>query len=132
MRSRRRRGRGVEHEEINRSDGRRRYDQVCTAGSMKRACGGVISRATAPPLILGLFLAGCVSLTPNQDQKLAEMQAFADRATAIYRVPSVRISVQSATNLNIGAVYRQGNIFLNVRTLDSANLRKTIAHELAH
>ena len=51
---------------------------------------------------------------------------------SIYGVPSVRISVQSATNLNIGAVYRQGNIYVNVRMLDSPNLTKTIAHELGH
>ena len=87
---------------------------------------------TIAPLVLGLFLAGCVSLTPNQEQKLAEMQSFADRTTAIYRVPSVRISVQSATNLNIGAVYRQGNIYMNVRMLDSPNVAKTMAHELGH
>jgi uncharacterized protein YoaH (UPF0181 family) len=91
----------------------------------------VVSRTIAP-LVLGLCVAGCVSLTPNQEQKLAEMQSFADRTTAIYRVPSVRISVQSATNLNIGAVYRQGNVYLNVRMLDSPNLTKTMAHELGH
>jgi uncharacterized protein YoaH (UPF0181 family) len=89
-------------------------------------------RRASALLVLGLFLAGCVSLTPNQEQKLAEIQTFADRTTAIYRVPSVRISVQSATNLNIGAVYRQGNIYLNVRMLDSPNLTKTMAHELGH
>ena len=91
----------------------------------------MISRMVAP-LVLGWLLVGCVSLTPNQEQKLAEMQSFADRTTAIYRVPSVRISVQSATNLNIGAVYRQGNVYLNVRMLDSPNLTKTMAHELGH
>ena len=83
-------------------------------------------------LVLGLTLAGCVSLTPAQESKVAEVQRFADRTTSLYGVPPVRISVQSATNLNIGAVYRQGNIYVNVRMLDSPNLTKTIAHELGH
>jgi hypothetical protein len=61
-----------------------------------------------------------------------KIQLFADRATAVYGKPSLRISIQRATNLNIGAVYRQGNIFVNVRMLDSPNLKKTIAHELGH
>jgi len=86
----------------------------------------------APPLLLGFILGGCVSLTTQQEQRLGGMQHLADRATAIYRLPSVRISVQAATNLNIGGVYRQGNIFLNVRMLDSPNLTKLVAHELAH
>jgi hypothetical protein len=42
------------------------------------------------------------------------------------------MSVQRATNLNIGGVYRQGNIFLNVRMLDSPGLTKLVAHELGH
>ncbi|PYN84490.1 MAG: hypothetical protein DMD87_27160 [Candidatus Rokuibacteriota bacterium] len=82
--------------------------------------------------LLALSLAGCVSLTPQHEQRLDEIQRFADRATAVYGKPFVKISVQRATNLNIGAVYRQGNIFLNERMLDSPNLKKTIAHELGH
>src|SRR5262245_8829866 len=87
---------------------------------------------TIPLLLLVLILTGCVSLTPPQEQRLDEVQRFADRATAVYGKPSLTISVQRATNLNIGALYRQGNIFLNERMLDSANLKKTIAHELGH
>ena len=60
------------------------------------------------------------------------IQLLAHRATAIYGLPSVRMSVQRATNLNIGGVYRQGNIFLNVRMLDSPGLTKLVAHELGH
>ena len=84
------------------------------------------------PLVLGLTLAGCVSLTTQQQHNLDEVQRLADRTTAIYRLPSVRISVQRGTNLNIGGVYRQGNIFLNVRSLDAPGLPKLIAHELGH
>jgi IrrE N-terminal-like domain len=83
-------------------------------------------------LLLAFVLAGCVSLTPQQEDKVAEIQRFADRATALYGKPSLRISIQRATNLNIGAIYRQGNIFVNVRMLDSPNLTKLMAHELGH
>src|SRR5262245_58409926 len=79
-----------------------------------------------------LLLVGCVSLTPQQRAKVDEIQSFADRTTAIYGLPGVRISIQPATSLNIGAMYRQGNIFVNVRMLDSPGLTKLIAHELGH
>jgi len=83
-------------------------------------------------LAASLLLAGCVSLTPEQRAKVDETQSFADRTTRVYNLPGVRISIQSATNLNIGATYRQGNIFVNVRMLDSPSLTKLIAHELGH
>ena len=83
-------------------------------------------------LLLGLIVGGCVSLTTQQQQRLDDIQQFADRTTAVYGLPSVRITVQRATNLNIGGVYRQGNIFLNVRMLDSPGLTKLVAHELGH
>ena len=92
----------------------------------------VVALRAVALVLLALIFTGCVSLTPQQDQRLEEMRGFADRATALYGKPSIRISVQRATNLNIGAVYRQGNIFVNVRMLDSPNLQKTIAHELGH
>src|SRR5882724_1446111 len=77
-------------------------------------------------VVASLLLAGCVSLTPQQRATVDEIQGFADRPTG------VRISIQPATNLNIGAMYRQGNIFVNVRMLESASLTKVIAHELGH
>ena len=87
---------------------------------------------TSALLLLGFIVAGCVSLTTQQQQRVDEIQRLADRTTAFYGLPSVRISVQRATNLNIGGVYRQGNIFLNVRMLDSPGLTKLVAHELGH
>ncbi len=87
---------------------------------------------TIARLLLVFTLAGCVSLTPAQQDKVAEMQRFADQATAMYGKPSLRITIQATTNLNIGALYRQGNIFVNVRMLDSPSLTKLVAHELGH
>jgi outer membrane biogenesis lipoprotein LolB len=55
-------------------------------------------------LAASLLLGGCVSLTPQQRAKVDEIQGFADRTTRIYGLPGVRISIQPATNLNIGAI----------------------------
>ena len=63
-------------------------------------------------LAASLLVSACVSLTPQQRAKFD--------------------SIQPATNLNIGAMYRQGNVFVNVRMLDSPGLTKLIAHELGH
>jgi Zn-dependent peptidase ImmA (M78 family) len=73
-----------------------------------------------------------VTLTPQQQDRVDGIQHLADRTTALYGLPRIRISIQPATNLNIGATYRQGNVFVNVRMLDSPNLTKTMAHELGH
>ena len=70
--------------------------------------------------------------TPQQQKQVDELQRFADRTTTLYSLPRLRISIQSPTNLNVGAVYRQGNVFVNVRMLDSPSLTKLIAHELGH
>ena len=80
-------------------------------------------------LVLVVTLTGCVSLTTGEENVVAELQDFANRTTALYRVPSVRISIQSATNLNTGAVYRQGNVFVNVKMLSSPYVKKLMAHE---
>src|SRR5262247_477216 len=52
----------------------------------------VASRAVAL-VLLALIFTGCVSLTPQQDQRLEEMRGFADRATALYGKPSIRIRI---------------------------------------
>jgi Zn-dependent peptidase ImmA (M78 family) len=83
-------------------------------------------------LVLGLVLAGCVSLTPQQQATVDELRLFADKTTAFYGLPRVRISIQPATNQNIGAIYRQGNIFVNVETLCSPDVKVLMAHELGH
>lgn len=57
--------------------------------------------------LLALVLAGCVSLTSQQQEQVDEIQRFADRATTLYALPRLRISIQPPTTLNVGAVYRQ-------------------------
>jgi hypothetical protein len=82
--------------------------------------------------VLGAVAIGCVSLTPRQQDTLVDVQRFADATAAAYGMVRIRVNVQPGTNLGIGAVYRQGNFYLNADTLDSGHLTALVAHELAH
>jgi hypothetical protein len=81
---------------------------------------------------LAILVGGCVTLTPQQQDKVADVRRFADGAAAAYDLPRIRVTIEPATNLGIGGRYRQGNFYLNVRMLDSSNLTALVAHELAH
>lgn len=83
-------------------------------------------------MALALVAAGCLSLTPGQQDRAAEIRRLADATAEAYRVPRVRLTIERATNLGIGARYGQGNVYLNVRMLDSAHLDALVAHELGH
>src|SRR5262245_37728250 len=83
-------------------------------------------------LALAVMTGGCVSLTPVQRDRVAEIQQFADATTTAYKLPSIRVTIDRATNLGIGAYYRQGNFYLNETQLDSGNVTTLVAHELAH
>jgi len=85
-------------------------------------------------LALGVagMLAGCVTLTPKQQETLDDVRRFADATAQAYRVPRIRVSVEPGTNLGIGGRYRQGNFYINVGMLNSRNLNSLVAHELAH
>ncbi len=70
--------------------------------------------------VLGFGASGCVSLTPAQKETVADVQRFADATAATYGMIRIPVTVQAATNLGIGGLYRQGNFYLNVNMLDSA------------
>jgi IrrE N-terminal-like domain len=78
------------------------------------------------------FAGGCVSLTPAQKDTVVDVQGFADATAAAYRMMRIPVTVQAPTNLGIGGVYRQGNLFLNANALDSGHLTALVAHELGH
>ena len=78
---------------------------------MKRALRLVCS------ICVVVFVGGCVSLTPVQQDLVAEVQRFADATTQAYGLMRVRVSVQSSNRLGIGGVYRQGNLYLNADAL---------------
>lgn len=77
-------------------------------------------------------LAGCVTLTPQQQEILDDVRRFADATAAAYNLPRIRVNVEGGTNLGIGGRYRQGNFYINVGMLSSRNLNSLVAHELAH
>lgn len=83
-------------------------------------------------MALGFVAAGCLTLTTRQQDRIAEIRSFVDATTAAYRLPPVRLTIEFATNLGIGARYRQGNLYVDVRMLDSPNLTAIVAHELGH
>lgn len=87
-----------------------------------------------PSLTLALTLVsvGCVTLTPQQQDTVAEVHLFADATAVAYDLPRIRVTIEPATNLGIGGRYRQGNFYLNVRMLGSSSLTAIVAHELAH
>src|SRR5437867_8745455 len=79
-----------------------------------------------------IVFGGCVTLTPQQQETVADVQRFADGTATTYNLPRIRVTIEPATNLGIGGRYRQGNFYLNARTLGSGNLTALVAHELAH
>jgi len=91
-------------------------------------------RSSSPALavLVAGVLAGCVTLTPKEQENLDDVRRFADATAAAYNVPRIRVSVEPGTNLGIGGRYRQGNFYINVGMLGSRNLNSLVAHELAH
>jgi hypothetical protein len=81
---------------------------------------------------LAFLAGGCVTLTPVQRDSVADVQRFADATTAAYKLPSIRLTIEPATNLGIGGRYRQGNFYLNETQLNTGGLTALVAHELAH
>ena len=88
--------------------------------------------ALALAVAIALAAGGCLSLTPAQEERVTDVQRFADATTKAYGLPRVRVNVERETNLGIGARYRQGNFYLNVRMLGSPSLDAIVAHEMAH
>jgi hypothetical protein len=81
---------------------------------------------------LAVITSGCVTLTPAQRDAVVDVQRFADATTTAYKLPSIRLTIEPATNLGIGGQYRQGNFYLNETQLNSGGLTALVAHELAH
>src|SRR5712691_5131191 len=86
------------------------------------------------PILVAFAVAvgSCVSLTPQQQDKVAEVERFADATAAAYKLSRIRVAIEPATNLGIGGRYHQGNFYLNERMLGSRSLTAVVAHELAH
>jgi hypothetical protein len=81
--------------------------------------------------VAALVPAGCVSLTPAQEQAVAEVRAMADDTARVYGVS--RISVLVGSNIEgVGGSYRRGLFTISTPMLRSRHLDSVVAHELAH
>lgn len=94
--------------------------------------GALRRRRRLVTVVFAIVIGGCVTLTPQQQETVADVQQFADRTATAYDLPRIRVTIEPATNLGIGGRYRQGNFYLNARMLGSSNLTALVAHELAH
>src|SRR4030095_5342050 len=94
--------------------------------------GGSSMRRISLIVALAVTTSGCLTLTPVQRDAVVDVQRFADATTTAYKLPSIRLTIEAATNLGIGGRYRQGNFYLNDTQLTSGPLPALVAHELAH
>lgn len=81
--------------------------------------------------LAGLLLAGCASLTPAQEQSVAEIEAFADRTARLYSLPPIPVLI-SHNPRSLAGSYRRGFFSVNALTLMSSFRDAIVAHELAH
>ncbi|HEY3099528.1 MAG TPA: ImmA/IrrE family metallo-endopeptidase [Methylomirabilota bacterium] len=82
-------------------------------------------------LVAALVPAGCVSLTPAEEQAVAEVRAIADDTARVYGVS--RISVLVGSNIDgVGGSYRRGLFTVSTPMLRSRHRDSVVAHELAH
>lgn len=89
---------------------------------------------TARPLVVtlaALLLGGCATLTPAQEQSVAEIEAFADRTAQLYGLPPIPVLISHNPRSPAG-VYRRGFFSVNALTLTSNFRDAIVAHELAH
>ncbi len=81
--------------------------------------------------LAALLLAGCASLTPAQEQSVAEIEAFAERTARSYSLPPIPVLVSHNPRSPAGS-YRRGFFSVNALTLTSSFRDAIVAHELAH
>jgi len=82
-------------------------------------------------LAVTLATAGCVSLTPAQQDAAAEVRAMADDTARIYGVSRIYVLVGNNVE-GVGGTYRPGMLTLSTPMLGSPHRDPIVAHELAH
>jgi hypothetical protein len=82
-------------------------------------------------LVATLAAAGCVSLTPTQQEAMAEVRAMADDTARVYGVSRIYVLVGSNVE-GVGGTYRRGMFTLSTPMLRSRHRDSIVAHELAH
>jgi IrrE N-terminal-like domain len=81
--------------------------------------------------VVALLLTGCASLTPAQEQSVAEIEAFAERTARSYSLPPIPVLISHNPRSPAGS-YRRGFFSVNALTLTSSFRDAIVAHELAH
>ena len=84
-------------------------------------------------VVLGVALGGCAFplVTPEEQARFAEWQAFADRATTAYGMPKVTITL-TQPNDQIGAQIRGNAVRIPAGTFEAPWGRAVLSHELGH
>lgn len=78
-----------------------------------------------------LALAGCVSLTPEQQRSEAEIKAFADETSRAYGLSRIALLVGRDV-ASTGGTYRRGLFTISTPPLLSPYRDSVVAHEMAH
>lgn len=92
---------------------------------MRRFC------ATLACLTAALLAAGCVTLTPLQQQSLTEVRAMADDTARVYGVSRIHVLVGGNVD-GVGGSYQRGMFTISTSMLRSRHRDSIVAHELAH
>ena len=80
---------------------------------------------------MALVLAGCVTLTPAQQESAAEVRILADRTAHLYGLPPIHLLVTHNPNDPPGS-FRRGYFAVSTITLTSTFRDAIVAHELGH
>ncbi|HLF48824.1 MAG TPA: hypothetical protein VJA45_05580 [Methylomirabilota bacterium] len=84
-----------------------------------------------PALLTALLLAGCATLTPAEEQSVAEIKAFSDRTAELYGLPPLIVLV-SYNPRDPAGIYRRGFFAVSSHYLTSDFRDAIVAHELGH
>jgi len=81
--------------------------------------------------LVALVLAGCVTLTPDQQESKAQVRTLADRTAQIYGLTPIHLLVTQNPNDPPGS-FRRGYFAVSTITLTSTFRDAIVAHELGH
>ena len=59
---------------------------------------------------VAVITSGCLTLTPMQRDAVVDVQRFADATTTAYKMASIRLTIEPATNLGIGGALSSGQL----------------------
>ncbi|HXJ83835.1 MAG TPA: hypothetical protein VMS64_34760 [Candidatus Methylomirabilis sp.] len=97
----------------------------------RRTPGLARAIARASLALLALVLTGCATLTPAQEQSVAEVRAMADRTARLYGLPPIHLLVSHNPQDPPGS-FRRGYFTVSTLTLTSSFRDAIVAHELGH